>query len=302
MAGFEDPELYRTILDSMQTGVYLVDKTAKILLWNNGAERITGHLRQDMLGRHLSEDLLSQADTENNILSGENTPIATTLREGKPQETEISLQHKSGHRVPVKLRTVPVRNTHGEVIGVAECFDETITIADWDRRHNKLASYGGLDQETGVMNHGLVFAHLRESIFLFHEQNVPFSVLCVGINELDMHRQRHGPGALALILRGVGQTLEHSLRPTDFLGRWNDSEFLAVLRECGPDEIGKVGDRLLKMVNAARVEWWGDMLKVTVSMGITAACSGDSAELMVERAEIGLRESLNDGKSQIVMK
>ncbi|HEV3330434.1 MAG TPA: PAS domain-containing protein [Bryobacteraceae bacterium] len=41
-----DPSHYRAILESLSTGVYVVDRERKILFWNDGAERITGYLRR----------------------------------------------------------------------------------------------------------------------------------------------------------------------------------------------------------------------------------------------------------------
>ena len=45
-----DANFYRFILDSLPNGICAVDRTGKILFWNEGAERVTGHLRQDVLG------------------------------------------------------------------------------------------------------------------------------------------------------------------------------------------------------------------------------------------------------------
>jgi PAS domain-containing protein len=43
MLQLNDPEVYRGVLDSLRVGVYLVDRSGKILYWNSGAERITGY-------------------------------------------------------------------------------------------------------------------------------------------------------------------------------------------------------------------------------------------------------------------
>jgi PAS domain S-box-containing protein len=52
---FADLEIYRTVLESMQTRVYLVDCDQTIQFWNDGAEIITGHLRQNVVG-HFCRD------------------------------------------------------------------------------------------------------------------------------------------------------------------------------------------------------------------------------------------------------
>jgi len=45
------PTHYRIVLESLPNGVYVVDTERRILFWNDGAEQITGYLRQDVIGR-----------------------------------------------------------------------------------------------------------------------------------------------------------------------------------------------------------------------------------------------------------
>lgn len=103
MLRLDDPEIYRGVLDSLKVGVYLVDRSGKILFWNAGAERITGHLRQDVVGHSFLEDLLGHLDGENNEISAEALPVSIMLRDGKASDAQVSLRHKLGHRVLVRL-------------------------------------------------------------------------------------------------------------------------------------------------------------------------------------------------------
>jgi len=296
-----DPEVYRAALENLPTGVCLVDREGKILLWNDGAERITGYMRQDVLGRSSKEDFLCHADSESNELTGPAAPLATALLEGKGTDAQVSLRHKSGHRVPVRLRTVAIRDAHGHITGAAECFDESMAVAEWDRRQNKLAEYGCLDNASGTLNHSLVHTYIRESLVTFAEHGIPFSVLCIEIDHLEDLKARHGPGAMAAVLRTAGQTLEHSLRPGDAMGRWNENEFLSVVQECSAEEAIKVGERLRKMVSGTKIEWWGDRLPVTVTIGGTGAKAGDSVETIVARAEKAWRASQKQGGDRVAI-
>ncbi len=70
MAGLGSEELYRMVLDSLPVAVCAVDREGKVILWNDGAERVTGYLRQDVLGRLCTEAFLEHADMENNPLEG----------------------------------------------------------------------------------------------------------------------------------------------------------------------------------------------------------------------------------------
>jgi hypothetical protein len=42
--------------------------------------------------------------------------------------------------------------TNRAIVGAAETFEEDTSIADWDRRQSKLASYGCIDHASGVLN------------------------------------------------------------------------------------------------------------------------------------------------------
>ena len=301
MLQLNDPEVYRGVLDSLQVGVYLADRSGKILYWSTGAERITGFLSQDVVGHSSLEDILGHLDGENNEIAGEALPVSTVLREGKPSDAQVSLRHKSGHRVLVRLHAAPLRDAHGVTTGFVESFEEVHGITGLTKRQNKLAAYGCLDEASGVLNHSMVQSHLREALATFAEHPVPFSLLCIGIDRLDEIRSRYGIGAIAAVIGMVGQTLENSLRPTDFVGRWMENEFPALLMECGSDEILKAGELLRKMVHQSKVEWWGDLLQVTVSMGATNAQTGDTAKSIVSRAEKGLNASYKQGGNRVIL-
>jgi len=297
-----NPEFFVAVLEGLRTGVYVVDHDSKIVFWNDGAERITGHLRQEMMGRSCSDNFLGQADGEQTDLTGELSPINVTMRDGKKVEAQVSLRHKDGYRVPVRLWTFPIRGDHGAVVAVAESFEESISIAEWERRQTKLANYGCLDEASGVLNHGMMQSHLREALGTFAEHPVPFSILCMEIDNLAGIQSRDGPGAVASVLRIVAQTLENSLRPTDFLGRWQENQFLAILMECSATEIVRAAERLRQMVSSSKVEWWGDQVQVTISLGGTAVAVGDAIESFVLRAEEALRDSVAQGGNRVVVR
>lgn len=301
MPKMDSPEMLLAVLDGLSVGVTVVDLSGRIVLWNRHAERLTGFLRQDVIGRSVREGFLGGVDLENNDLSGDAAPAVTAMREGKDISLEASLRHRSGHRVPTRLRVSSLRDELGAVVGAVESFEETIAVSDWERRQSKLAAYGCLDRTSGVLNHGMMQSHLRELLSTFAEHPVPFAVLCVALDQLETIKKRHGPGALAALVRTVGQTLELSLRPTDSVGRWQENEFLAILQECTGPEARRTGERLRKMATMAKIEWWGDVLPITLSIGATEARTGDDSDAVLRRAEAALTESRTQGGDRIVV-
>ena len=93
MHPIEDPEIYRTVLDHVAAGVCVVDANGKILLWNDGAERITGFFRQDVVGHPAQENFLDLVDLENNSIAADAQPLWNALKHGRGNDSQVSLKH-----------------------------------------------------------------------------------------------------------------------------------------------------------------------------------------------------------------
>lgn len=48
MSESQHPEIFRTVLESPQT---IAERELRIVFWNDGAEKITGYLRQEVVAR-----------------------------------------------------------------------------------------------------------------------------------------------------------------------------------------------------------------------------------------------------------
>jgi diguanylate cyclase (GGDEF)-like protein/PAS domain S-box-containing protein len=294
MPELNDPEIYQAVLDKLQTGVYIVDRNRRIRFWNEGAEQITGYLRQDVVGRFLRDHLLTQ-DAVKDVDSEPDDPINLVFRDGKPSTMDVSILHKDGYRVPIVLRTNPIRNSHGAVVGAAESFEKNRSASDWTRRQAGSVDLGCLDAVTGVAAQSFMETQLRENLTIFAEHNIPFGILLVQIDHMDQFRASRGPGVVSTILCVIAQSLENCLRPTDLVGCWGANQFIAILLECGESEVAHVGERVRKMIGQAEIEWWGDRFSVTSPVGGAGCRAGDNAELLIARAAASLQESIEKG-------
>jgi diguanylate cyclase (GGDEF)-like protein/PAS domain S-box-containing protein len=283
-------------LENLPTGVYLVDRNRKILFWNNGAEEITGYLRQDVVGRFLRDHLLTlSGEVKKDSESDSADPLSIAFRDGKSSSSDVSILHKEGYRVPIVLRTTPIRNVKNAVIGAAECFERNFSASERTRRQVAVAELGSLDLVTGVPNRAYMEAHLQESLKSFQADQTRFGILVMETDRMDHFRASCGPGVVAAIHRAVAQTVANSLRPTDMIGCWSEHQFVILLAECKESMVGKVADRIRKMVAKSEIEWWGDKFPLTASFGGAECQGGDTLELLMERAEKSLAESMAAG-------
>jgi diguanylate cyclase (GGDEF)-like protein len=108
---------------------------------------------------------------------------------------------------------------------------------------------------------------------------------------LDDFRAAYGRQASAAILRVVAQTMRSALRPSDFVGRWTDDRFVAILINCPDHGVQHTWERIRKMVTCAGLQWWGDKLSVTTAVGYGSAQTGDTIDSLVNRAQASLQQS-----------
>ena len=301
MLELDNPEIFRSVLEHLETGVYLVDRTRRILFWNEGAEKITGYLRQDVVGRFLRDHLLSPNGETNNADSDVTDPLNLVFRDGKSSIADVSILHKDGYRIPIVLRTVPIRNTRGAVIAAAESFDKNLSASERTRRQAVVAELGCLDGVTGVPGKTYMDTRLAETMTLFKERRAPFGILIVEVEQLDHFLKTRGPGIVPTVLRVVGQDIENSLRPADLVGRWSENQFIALMTECRESDVVRVGDRVRKMIGNSEIEWWGDRIRVAVALGGAGVRPDDTVELLLERAGKSLQESIAAGGNRVTV-
>ena len=95
MPPFQDPEIYRDILDGLQIGVSVLDLQKKIVFWSDGAEQITGYARIDVLGHSCAENILLHCNQNSCEMCAGKCPLAAALHNAKPAEA-ISSIHQIG--------------------------------------------------------------------------------------------------------------------------------------------------------------------------------------------------------------
>jgi diguanylate cyclase (GGDEF)-like protein/PAS domain S-box-containing protein len=287
MSVFHDSEVGRSILESLPVRLCVVDMQRKIVFWSDGAERITGHLRHEVIGHSCVGEALLHCDQPGCEFCNEDCPLARAIKTAHPAEAIGFLHHKAGHEIPVRVRAVPVRNAHGSIIGAVETFEDQQS-ASADHHEDGLKLPGCVDDVTGVASHTMMQAHLRETLGTFTEVQVPFGVLCFRLEGLEHFRASFGPEATSSLLRVVARTLEGALWKTDFVGRWTDDQFLVILNGCREEALYSVRERIRRMLANDSIEWWGERRSLPVSVGQGTAQPGDSIESLMDRAQKSL--------------
>ena len=125
---FDNPGLFRTALEELPVGIYIVDRDQRIRFWNRGAENIIGHLAHEVVGRLCGEPIA--CDQHGHTLCGNDCPVTATLHDGQRRQITAFYLHKRGHRVPVSIRTQAIVRNGEAVDGAIVLFEKAMTAHD----------------------------------------------------------------------------------------------------------------------------------------------------------------------------
>jgi diguanylate cyclase (GGDEF)-like protein/PAS domain S-box-containing protein len=288
MSPFSDPDICRHILDGLQIGVSVLDLQKKIVFWSDGAEKITGYSRIDVIGHSCADNILQHCNQHSCEMCTDRCPISSALHDAKPMEAITFIHHKSGHRTQVHTWAIPLRDKHGSLIGIIQTFEGEFALGGPGPNDRDLRDRGCLDDTTGLPNEVMMQAHLRELLGTFGELQISFGVICLQVPDLNKFRARYGQVATRSILQVLARTLKNTVWPTDFVGRWSEDRFLIILSSCREDALHVICQRILNMTASATIQWWGEELSLTVSIGGTVAVPGDTLASLLQRAQQAL--------------
>lgn len=297
-----DNEFYRNLLDNLYDGVYFVDFERKITYWNKSAERITGYKSSELIGKHCWDNILIHIDDHGNNLCKRSCPLEETIADGHPRETEAYLHHKDGHRVPVLIRTAPIRNPAGTVVGAIEIFSDNSSKIAFLHRIEELQRMAILDHLTGLTNRRYIEMSLEARLSEMHRYGWPFGVLFIDIDNFKRINDVYGHDTGDEVLKMVARTFINNSRPFDTVGRWGGEEFVAIILNVSEDLLYSIANRLRILVEQSSLSADSDNIRVTISVGATFAQQTDTVETLLKRADQLMYQSKIAGRNCVTMK
>lgn len=151
-------------------------------------------------------------------------------------------------------------------------------------RHRRRAQIDGL---TGLPGRASLLDLLRRQILRSAMGAKPLSVLVVAIDDFAPFASAFGKAAAEEVLCTVAGILRDQIRPTDIVGRPDDTHrFAVVLPECNEQGARQVAHRLAEAVAHAVIAMPDQSIlpPVTISIGIAERRDGVPAEELLETA------------------
>ena len=159
------------------------------------------------------------------------------------------------------------------------------------------ATHDGL---TGVWNRAAILEKLEIEIQRANRQGTPLTVMMADLDRFKNINDSFGHQVGDVVLRGVAQTMNQTVRVYDSVGRYGGEEFLIVA--AGSDaSMGKVlADRLHAQVGAFGVKDVDPPIHVTCSFGLVTCEDGSmNSESLIRAADDALYRAKFLGRDRV---
>ena len=175
--------------------------------------------------------------------------------------------------------------------------------AEPERLLQELARLALTDPLTGLLNRRAVEDLARREVQRQRRYRRP---LALGLLDIDHFREVNRrfllPGG-DRVLAAVAGTLRDALRSVDQVGRFGGDEFLLLAAETDAGGARALGDRLRAAVEDAAVDYHGERIRVSVSIGFATAAVEVAAEYepLLRAAAEALAEAKAQGRNRCVV-
>ena len=126
------------------------------------------------------------------------------------------------------------------------------------------------DPLTRAYNRRYFERRLLEELSFARRQSSPLSLLIIDIDHFKRVNDNYGHPVGDLVLERVASSIQRVVRPEDVLARYGGEEFVVIARQTSLSNAKVLAERIRRHVAALSVALPGELIQVTVSIGVAA--------------------------------
>lgn len=191
-----------------------------------------------------------------------------------------------------------------EQVGIEafSAFSQLATVAlEQARLKMMLEKMASFDHTTGLLNRRAFTEVIQREYAQSKRARKPFSMLLMDLDRFKLLNDNYGHETGDRILRGVSEISRSALRSCDWMGRWGGEEFLAILPDADEKAAQAIAERLRESIDQFSIEFNGQNIKTTMSIGIASyPQDGETPDFLIRAADAALYEAKKTGRNRVV--
>jgi diguanylate cyclase (GGDEF)-like protein/PAS domain S-box-containing protein len=280
-------EKTKTILDSVQVGILIIDAEQHIIIdANPEGSALIGVPKEKIVG-HVCHTYVCPAEMGN-------CPI--TDKGQKVDKSERVLLTADGSRIPILKTVAPV-----ELNGRPHLLESFLDISGLKLLQRELEYLATTDALTGAYNRRHFLELTGAEVIRARRYQSPLSISMIDIDQFKGINDQYGHPVGDLVLMELAKLLKSHLRPNDILGRLGGDELAVTMVECSLQRAFAALERLRKSIEECRViTVEGTEIHFKISAGIAQlADESEDLESVVRRADQALYLAKNMGRNRV---
>ena len=155
------------------------------------------------------------------------------------------------------------------------------------------------DPLTKLHNRAMLEQHLARESQLAQRHEDDFSMIMIDVDKFKEVNDEYGHQAGDAILCKLADIMREYGRSSDMLFRFAGDEFVITLRKTTTLGAQMLANRIRQAVEKARVEYKGNILALSISMGVASLKVGETTEELFARADQALYQAKEGGRNQV---
>jgi diguanylate cyclase (GGDEF)-like protein len=172
--------------------------------------------------------------------------------------------------------------------------------ADLSLAFDKIQQIATRDELTGTANRRFMLEKMRDESLRADRNSRPLLFAILDIDHFKHVNDHYGHQAGDVALQTFAALVQSAIRGNDILARWGGEEFVILFTETDLSEGLICLERIRTQVAEAEIVAGDAFLKLTVSIGVTQYCRGETIEKAMARADAALYSAKAQGRNQIV--
>lgn len=285
---------YEAVVQSAYDGIITVDANQNVKLINEAAKQIFGYTDEEIVGGPLLR-LLPQKYRKNHVEYVDG--FKNSHVDSRPMQSRSAVRglRKDGSEFPVEITLSKIH--------VEESVEMTAVIKDISEKNkllDELLIASRQDLLTGLFNRRHFTELLNAEIIRFKRFKHDFSLLMVDIDHFKNINDTYGHETGDISLKALSECLTDVIRETDIVGRWGGEEFLILLPETDLKRAAEAAEKIVKSVEALKIEHLSNTIGLTVSIGVKNYCD-DAVEMnkFIDSVDKCLYFAKQNGRNQV---